>query len=251
MIMDASKVTRSRIVVLASGTAKGGGSGFRELVEYSSTVPAVLDADIVGVASNHANGGVRKKANALGIEFTHCQAPVTADDYRSLVEYFSADFVMCSGWLLPVSGLKSEQTLNIHPAILPRFGGQGMWGHHVHEAVMAAYQCEEITQSGVTIHFVTDFIRQQEAGIEDPYDKGPIICWFPVKIRPDDTPESLAVHVNEVERFVQSRVLNLVVHHEICLHGDHVGYTPKARTILLGMGGVIPNGCSRFEIPAK
>lgn len=251
MIMDSSKVTRSRIVVLASGTAKGGGSGFRELVEYSSTVPAVLDADIVGVASNHANGGVRKYADALGIEFVHLPTPVTAEAYWALVKYFNADYVMCSGWILPVSGLKPEQTLNIHPGLLPEFGGQGMWGHHVHEAAMSAYHRGETAQTGVAMHFVTDYEKQRAAGVKDPYDKGPIICWFPVKIRPDDTPETLAVHVNEKERFVQSRVLNLVVHHEICLHGDHVGYTAKARMILLGMGGVIPNGHSRFEIPAR
>ena len=244
--MDASKVTRSRIVVLASGTAKGGGSGFRELVEYSSTVPAVLDADIVGVASNHANGGVRKYADALGIKFIHLPTPVTAKAYQALVKYFNADYVMCSGWLFPVSGLDPARTLNIHPALLPRFGGQGMWGHHVHEAVMAAYDRCEIIQSGVTIHFVTDFEEQKAGGVKDPYDKGPIICYFPVKIRFEDTPESLAVHVNEVERFVQSRVLNLIVHGEICMHDDHAGYTPKAKHAIAGMGGVIPNGHSRF-----
>ena len=245
---------KSRVLVLASGTATGGGSGFQEMVEYTMTDPVVLDAEIVGVASNHQEGGVRRKAKALGIDFTHCPTPVTAEDYRSLVEYFSADFVMCSGWLLPVSGLEPARTLNIHPGLLPRFGGQGMWGHHVHEAVMAAYQCEEITQSGVTIHFVTDFEKQRAVGVEDPYDKGPIICWFPVKIRPDDTPQLLAVHVNEVERFVQSRVLDLVCHQKIYLctnkKGEaHVGYSSDARTILRGMGGVRPNGHSRFVTP--
>lgn len=130
-----------------------------------------------------------------------------------------------------------------------------MWGHHVHEAVMAAYQCEEITQSGVTIHFVTDFKKQQAIGVEDPYDKGPIICWFPVRIRPDDTPESLAAHVNEKERFVQSCILNLVCHQQIWLQtgrpeeGNHVRYTQIARNAIAGMGGVIPNGHSRFVTP--
>jgi phosphoribosylglycinamide formyltransferase-1 len=239
---------KPRVLVLASGTTTGGGSGFQEMVEYTQTDPPILNAEIVGVASNHSSGGVFTKAKALGIEFTHCPRPVTAEDYQALVEYFTPDLVMCSGWLLPVSGLDLT-VINIHPGLLPKFGGKGMWGHHVHEAVMAAYHRGEITQTGVAMHFVTDYKKQQESGVEDPYDKGPVICQFPVKIRPDDTPESLAEHVNEVERFVQSRVLNLIVHREICLHGDHAGYTPKARIILLGMGGVIPNGHSRFATP--
>lgn len=239
---------KPRVLVLASGEAdpKKGGSGFQAMVEYTRTHPCVLNANIVGVASNHPAGGVWAKAEVLGIEFTHCPKPMTADDYRVLAEYFDAHFVMCSGWLLPVSGLDPARTLNIHPGLLPQFGGKGMWGHHVHEAAMKAYHAGNTTQSGVAMHFVTDYEKQRASGVEDPYDKGPIICWFPVLIRPDDTPETLAVRVNEVERFVQSRVLNLIVHGDICSHGDHVGYTPKARTILLGMGGVIPNGCSRF-----
>lgn len=241
---------KSRVLVLASGTATRGGSGFQELAEYTQTDPAVLDAEIVGVGSNHMRGGVWEKARRLGIKFTYLKS-FRAEDYHDLVKYFRADFVMCSGWLLPVSGLEPAKTINIHPGLLPKFGGKGMWGHHVHEAVMVAYDRGKVTQSGVTIHFVTDYEKQKVAGVEDPYDKGPIICWFPLRIRFDDTPETLAVRVNEVERVLQSRVLNLIVHGEICMHGDHAGYTPKAKHAIAGMGGVIPNGHSRFDIPPR
>ena len=90
-----------------------------------------------------------------------------------------ADFVMCSGWLKFVRGLDPARTVNIHPGPLPQFGGPGMYGHHVHEAVMAAYHRGEITQSALTMHFV------DEIG----YDNGQIIFQMPVLIRPDDDAE--------------------------------------------------------------
>jgi phosphoribosylglycinamide formyltransferase-1 len=145
---------------------------------------------------------------------------------------------MCSGWLHPVSGLPTERVINIHPT--PRqFGGKGMWGHHAHEAVMAAFWRGEIKQSGVMIHYVTDYEKQKRSGVKDPYDKGPLICFFPLYIRHDDTPLTLAKRVNEVERVMQARVLNLVVQGHIWLDAsEQVCYTEFARSALLAMGGM-------------
>jgi phosphoribosylglycinamide formyltransferase-1 len=200
-----------RILVFASGDAKGGGFGFQELVEFSRTNPPVLDAQIIGVISNHQNGGVRRKADALHIPFEYWPGPFNAEGYRSLVEKYRADFVMCSGWLKFVRGLDPAKTVNIHPGPLPRFGGPGMYGHYVHEAVMAAYHRGEIAQSAVTMHFVD----------EVAFDNGPIIFQMPVLIRPDDDAETLAKRVNEKERAWQSYILNLVVHRQIYLsHGQ-------------------------------
>jgi len=203
-----------RILVFASGDAKGGGSGFQELVEFSRTIPPVLDAQIVGVVSNHKEGGVRKRADALQIAFEYWTGPFDADGYRSFVEKYRADFVMCSGWLKFVRGLDPARTVNIHPGPLPRFGGPGMYGHHVHEAVMAAFRRGEITQSAVTMHFVDEMA----------YDHGPIIFQMPVLIRPDDDAETLAKRVNEKERAWQSHILNLVVHGYIYLSNGQVFY---------------------------
>lgn len=203
---------RPRILVFASGTATGGGSGFQELVELSRTDPPVLDATIVGVVSNHMNGGVRRRADELGIHFWHFAGPYDALSYQEVWKHFGAEWAMLSGWLHPVHGLRADKTVNIHPGPLPDFGGRGMYGHHVHEAVMAAYGRGEITQSAVTMHFVT------EHG-EDPYDKGPIFFEFPVPIRPEDTPDTLASRVNEKERAWQAFMLNLVVHGRIILRG--------------------------------
>jgi len=207
-----------RILVFASGDATGGGSGFQELVEFSRTDPPVLNAQIVGVVSNHENGGVRRRADAFQVPFRFWPGPFDAKGYRSLVEAFQADYVMCSGWLKFVRGLDPARTVNIHPGPLPRFGGPGMFGHHVHEAVMAAYRRGEITQSAVTMHFVDDVA----------FDHGPIIFQMPVLIRPDDDPETLAKRVNEKERAWQSYILNLVVHRHIRSSNGQAIYTTEA-----------------------
>ncbi|MFB3883986.1 MAG: formyltransferase family protein [Thermodesulfobacteriota bacterium] len=215
-----TKSQEIRVLVFASGDEKGGGSGFQELVEFSRTNPPVLDAHIVGVVSNHPNGGVRKKADGLHIPFEYWSGPFDAKGYRTFVDKYKADFVMCSGWLKFVKGLDPARTVNIHPGPLPRFGGAGMYGHRVHEAVMAAYHRGEVTQSAVTMHFVD----------EAAYDHGPIIFQLPVLIRPEDDADTLARRVNEKERAWQSYILNLVVHGHIYLsHGEvyYKGDTPK------------------------
>lgn len=207
-------VQKPRVLVFASGDATGGGSGFQELVEYSRTDPPVLNAEIVGVVSNHPSGGVRRRAEALKIPFEYWPGPFDAEGYRSLVEKYRADYVMCSGWLKFVRGLDPARTVNIHPGPLPRFGGPGMYGHHVHEAVIAAYRRGEIAQSAVTMHFVD----------ETAYDHGPVFFEMPVLIRPEDDAESLARRVNEKERAWQSYILNLVVHNYISLREGKVCY---------------------------
>jgi len=202
------------VLVFASGDSKGGGSGFQELVEFSRTNPPVLSAQIIAVISNHPNGGVCKRADTLHIPFEYWPGPFDAKGYRALVDQYQPDYVMCSGWLKFVRGLDPEKTVNIHPGPLPRFGGRGLYGHYVHEAVMAAYHRGEITQSAVTMHFVDDIA----------YDHGPIIFQMPVLIRPDDDAESLAKRVNEKERAWQSHILNLVVHRHIYLNHGQVFY---------------------------
>lgn len=211
-----------RVLVFSSGDAKGGGSGFQELVEFSRTNPPVLDAQIVGVISNHAEGGVFKRARSLQIPFEYWPGPFDAKGYQSLVQKYQADFVMSSGWLKFVRGLDPAKTVNIHPGPLPKFGGTGMYGHYVHEAVIAAYRRGEVTQSAVTMHFVD----------EAAYDHGPILFQMPVLIRPDDDAETLAKRVNEKERAWQSHILNLVVHQNIYFKDGQVFYKSWAPTRL-------------------
>lgn len=211
------------VLVFASGTKTGGGSGFETLVRASRTRPPSLDAWICGVITNHFDGGVWQKAEALGICPECWVGPYTAKGYQNFVKYFSADYVMLSGWLKLVTGLDPARTVNIHPGPLPQFGGPNLYGHYVHEAVMAAYQRREITHTAVTMHFV-----------DEVYDRGPKFFSLPIPIEPNDTPATLAAKVNRAEHEWQSRVLNYIVHEQVRLVGNEVVYeTEELKRLLM------------------
>lgn len=96
-------------------------------------------------------------------------------------------------WQLPPHWF--GRALNIHPALLPHFGGQGMFGHHVHEAVLAS----GATESGCTVHL-----------LDEQYDHGPIVAQARVPVRPGDTPDTLAQRVGEAERELYPQVIQQV-----------------------------------------
>ncbi len=216
--------TKKKIIIFASGTKDGGGSGFENLVNASRN--GILNAEILAVVSNHENGGVRQRADRLGVKFIYFPArkPVdgetgpefgTAENYRKIVA--DADLVCLSGWLKLVTGLDPQKTINIHPGPLPRFGGAGMYGHHVHEAVMEAYHnfrknssCEKITHSAVSMHFVTE-----------KYDEGPLFFSQSVPILPDDTADTLAARVLETEHKWQPIITEKVLTGEISWDGKN------------------------------
>ncbi len=199
-----------KLLVFASGGKEpdDGGSGFQELVENSRS--GVLEAEIVAVVSNHEHGGVRTRADKLGVPFIYFPLPREAEDYQRIVNETKADFVSLSGWLKLVKGLDPAKTINIHPGDPKRFGGTGMYGHFVHEAVMEAYRAGTVKCSAVTMHFVTE-----------KYDDGPDIFRYPIAIRPDDTPETLAKRVNKIEHAWQSYITNLVVKGDISWDGKN------------------------------
>ena len=186
--------------------ASGGGSGFEQLVIASRN--GTLNVIIVGVISNKENAGVRARAERLGIPFIYHPGPWTAETYQKLIADTGADFVALSGWLKLGLGFDSRKTVNIHPGLLPEFGGKGMYGHYVHEAAIAAYKRGEITHSGLTMHFV-----------DEEFDKGCTFFKFYVKILPDDTALSLGARVNMYEHKYQAFVTNLVVTGQIYWDG--------------------------------
>lgn len=195
-----------RLLIFASGTKDGGGSGFENLVNASRD--GRLTADIVGVVSNHENGGVREKADRLGVPFIYFPGAYDAEQYQKIVQETKADFVALSGWLKLVKGLDPRTTFNIHPGPLPDFGGANLYGHYVHEAVLAAYKEGRITHSAVSMHFVTE-----------NFDEGPVFFSHPVEILPDDTVETLAKRVNEAEHRYQPEITNLVINGKISWDG--------------------------------
>lgn len=207
-------MSKPKLLVFASGSSEGGGSGFENLVHASRR--DLLDAEIVGVVSNHEAGGVRRRANMLGISFLHFPKPWDAEGYQRLAAQSGAQWFALSGWLKLVAGLdpttvfNSKTVFNIHPGPLPDFGGPGMYGHHVHEAVIAAYKRGEITHSQVCMHFVTD-----------EYDRGPVFFRSEVEIKSYDTPQSLAAVINKAEHQYQPWYTHLVVNGAITWDGTN------------------------------
>jgi phosphoribosylglycinamide formyltransferase-1 len=197
------RMGKPRLIVFASGSKDGGGSGFENLVRSSD-----LDAEIVAVVSNHEHGGVRTRADTLGVPFIYFPGPFDAESYRKIVADTGAQWIALSGWLKSVIGFDPAKTFNIHPALLSfdngRFGGAGLYGHHVHEAVKADLEAGEITESGLTMHFVTD-----------EYDRGPAFFECRVALAPGMSADDIASAVNKAEHEWQPKITNLVVHGEI------------------------------------
>lgn len=215
---------KPRLIVFASGTEDGGGSGFENLVKCARNPLHSLSCDIVGVVSNHAEGGVCRRAERLGIPFFHFNGPYTAENYQRVVaqafgapledEVSLTGWVALSGWLKHVSGLDPRRTFNIHPALLSvsggQFGGEGMYGMHIHCAVHAALQNDEITHSGISMHFVTD-----------AYDTGPVFFEQSVPLNKKMTPEHIQKKINALEHHWQSRITNMVIHEKISWDGKN------------------------------
>lgn len=173
---------RTRLGILLSGS----GSTYENLAQRCAdgAIPAEI---AVVVASRSGIGGI-ERARRLG------HPCVVAEDPAPALAQHGAEWVAMCGWLRywdpppPWAG----RTVNIHPSLLPAFGGRGMYGLRVHRAVLAA-GCK-IT--GCTVHFV-----------QGAYDSGPIIDQEAVRVLPDDTPETLAARVQAAERELYPRVL--------------------------------------------
>ncbi len=204
------------IIVLASGSKTGGGSGFEKLVEHFNFDDKPVR--VVGVVSNVLGGGVESRAARLGIPFMHLpNADCTVEGYRRIAPCFgvSNPWYACSGWLRLVLGLPYGRGFNIHPALLcvlnGRFGGPGKYGHFVHEDVKRAFDEGLIDHSGFTMHF-----------LGDEYDRGRAFAESWVKIHADMSPDDIAALVNAEEHLLQPMLTELVVTGQIRLEGDRL-----------------------------
>ena len=185
----------SRLAVLASGR----GSNLQAIIEHFDNIARERIAKVVLVASNRADSPALIRAATASIDIGHFDA---ADDGSQLLETlrrFRVDMVVLAGYLkrIPSKVVQeySGRILNIHPALLPDFGGEGMYGARVHEAVIASGARE----SGVTVHVVND-----------EYDRGPIVAQWRVPVEPGDTPDMLAARILSVEHVVYPRVIEMV-----------------------------------------
>ncbi len=198
---------RPKIVVFASGTKDGGGSGFENLVTSRD-----LDADVTAVVSNHEQGGVRQRAERLGIPFIYFAGPYDAEHYQKIVADSGAEWVALSGWLKKAAGLDPQKTINIHPTLFSqgdKFRGAGMYGDRIHEAVRAALDAGEITESGFTMHFVTE-----------EYDEGPAFFEHRVPLKKGMTAKEIGDAVRAAEHEWQPKLTDAVVHGAISWDGE-------------------------------
>ena len=197
-----------KLCVWASGSPEpdSGGSGFENLVTWSRRVSGWYE--VVAVVSNYEHGGVRSRADRLGVPFHYFPGPFDLQGYRETLAKVEADFHQLSGYTKCFVG--ADNVSNIHPGPLPGFGGPGMWGHHVHEAVLEAARQGKVKDSRVSMHFVTWSV--DAAGNPDPdfYDRGPCFFSYPVAIEQDDTPHELARRVNRLEHLWQPFVTALL-----------------------------------------
>ncbi|HEY3112695.1 MAG TPA: phosphoribosylglycinamide formyltransferase [Gemmatimonadaceae bacterium] len=185
----------SRLAVLASGR----GSNLQAIIEHFDNLARERIARVVLVASNRADSPALVRAATASIDIAHFD---TSDDGSMLLELlrkFRIDLVVLAGYLkrIPPRVIReyAGRIINIHPALLPAFGGEGMYGARVHEAVIASGAKE----TGVTVHLV-----------DDQYDRGPIVAQWRVPVEPSDTADSLAARVLNVEHVIYPRVVEMV-----------------------------------------
>lgn len=182
-----------RIAIFASGS----GTNAQRIIEYfSSSKDIVVDS----LWSNNENAYALIRAEKLGIETFTFEREEFYHSNEILDQLYDRriDLIVLAGflWLVPRSLTELFMVVNIHPALLPKYGGKGMFGTNVHKAVLAAKDKE----SGITIHHV----NQQ-------YDQGEIIFQATCPVLPDDTPESLAARIHELEYQHYPKVIEAIL----------------------------------------
>ena len=198
-----------KIVVLLSGS----GTTLQNLIDRIER--GQLDVRIVGVIASRAGAYGLERARKHGIpaatvlrkDFT--DTPTFSAAVWAQIREYDPELVVMAGFmsLLDVPEDFANRIVNVHPALIPAFCGQGMYGHHVHEAVLA--YGAKIT--GVTVHFANA-----------QYDEGPIILQAAVPVLEDDTPDSLAERVQAKEREVYPQAIQLIAEGRVRVEGRKV-----------------------------
>ncbi len=177
----------------------GGGTNCENIIRYFQGNPEV---QIPIVVSNKSDAYALVRATNLGVPTTVITRQQLNEDRELVLNTVAGcDYIILAGFLPKVPEYLINEfpnhIINIHPALLPKYGGKGMWGHHVHEAVKAAGE----TETGITIHYVNTEL-----------DAGEQIAQFATALSPDDTPDDIAdkVHLLEMAHFpkVIEQVIN-------------------------------------------
>ena len=195
-----------KLAVLLSG----GGRSLQNLIDRIDA--CTLDAEIVLVLASNESAGGLQRAEAAGIpaHVVSRKAYADADDFAlrvfAPIRESRADLVCLAGFLslLPIPDDFLGRVLNIHPALLPSFGGKGMYGNKVHRAVLE-HGCKV---SGCTVHFA-----------DNSYDTGPIVVQRCCEVREDDTPDTLAARVFAEECEAYPQAIELIAADRVRIEG--------------------------------
>ncbi len=203
---------KSNIAFLASH----GGSNMQAIID--SIKNGVLDASPVVVISNNSNSQAFERAQKEGFPSYHLSGKTHPDPdildmaMLEVLKKHEADLIVLAGYMKKIGKRVLDafdgRILNIHPALLPKFGGKGMFGKHVHEAVLESGAKE----TGVTIHIV-----------DEKYDHGPILAQKKVPVLETDTAESLADRVLKLEHVLYAETIGKIVTGEIDLKKQRTG----------------------------
>ncbi len=183
-----------RLIIFASGR----GSNARAIVDFFRKEGG---ADISLIVSNKADAGVLDMARREGIPALTATGKQLSDpDFLSQMQEHEPALIVLAGFLLKlppqfIQAFKGK-IVNIHPALLPRHGGKGMWGHHVHGAVLAAGD----ERSGITVHLV-----------DEEYDRGPALLQATCPVVPGDDADRLATRVLKLEHFWYPRAIQALL----------------------------------------
>ena len=183
-----------RVAILASGS----GSNAAALMNHFSNTEGI---DVVLVASNRSSAGVLEKANQAGVVSLHfSREELDSGELLKKLETLKVDWVLLAGFLLkiPVDFCRAfeNKILNIHPSLLPKFGGKGMFGMNVHTAVFEA----EEKESGMTIHYVNE-----------RYDEGAIVFQGRIDVSEFKSAEEIASEVLKLEHEYYPRVAREII----------------------------------------
>ena len=176
-------MTKKRLSIFASGS----GSNAEKFFEYFQNHPQI---EIASVFTNNKSAGVIERAQRFNIKHHVYNRSFwqTGETIVEVLESEKIDFIVLAGFMLLIPKALvarfPNRIFNIHPALLPKFGGQGMYGMNVHKAVKAAGE----TETGLTIHYVNEY-----------YDEGAIIFQESCSINPTDSAEEIAAKVLRLE----------------------------------------------------
>jgi len=172
-----------RIIIFASGS----GTNTEQVIKYFKKKNT---ATVTHVFSNNSHAGALKRAHHLGVKALYFDrdALYTSNDVLHIIKDAHPDLIVLAGflWRFPTTILEEfpNQVINIHPALLPKYGGKGMYGDYVHEAVIK----NKDKESGITIHFVNEH-----------YDEGAVIFQAKTAVAENDTADGLAKKIRELE----------------------------------------------------